>query len=341
MSLPSLLLLAALAWAGPEGAPAADAPPPTDIPGPASPEAPRTLEEVWATLPREEVLAEARTRREVGDYTGATHRLDWLDSGGPPEAALIFERGLLHELQEQSASALADYEALLAAFPEDPLAVEAGFRRAVVLLDLDRAKESLAAVKKMQKEGDWVGLAATTWELEQGMAELRLGRKKGLKRIDAALASLEDPRPLAWPVARARYARVRWMLEQASAIPLKGDAKAAKAVVARAGLLGGAEDQLTKIAVLGEPEYLLSALLLVGDAYMELHDALLAAPPPSKLDEEQVGLYRQAIEQKVAVLPGKAWRYYDLGVQESLRTEWQGGVTEQLRARRAAVEPGT
>ena len=98
--------------------------------------------------------------------------------------------------------------------------VEASFRRALVLEDLGRHAESAEQVKALQERCGWTPLQATSLELARGVDELA-GKKarKGLKRIERALASLESGQ-LPWMEAKARTALARHYLGEASALPL-------------------------------------------------------------------------------------------------------------------------
>ena len=61
-----------------------------------------------------------------------------------------------------------------------------------------------------------------------------------------------------------------------------------------------AEQQVIAIARLGEPEYALAGLVMLGDAYIMLHDDMLAAPVPRRLSDEEEVLYRAELEGRVA-----------------------------------------
>ena len=93
------------------------------------------------------------------------------------------------------------------------------------------------------------------------------------------------------------------------------------------------------IAKTGEPEYALAGILVLGDAYLALHDDLIAAPPPRKLDATQAEIYKQKVAERAAVLRDKAYRFYDEGVSFAIRVQWHGGITERMKRRRDALSP--
>ena len=301
---------------------------------------PPSLEDTWAVLTDEALVAEGISRREVGDFEGSARRLAFVGTRGVhPEAA--FHEGVSLEYLERFEEALDRYERVLAHDPDDALQVEAAFRRALVLEDLGRHAESVDQVAELQKRGGWTPLQELTLELSRGVGELQGNkRRKGIKRLSRALSELEGTGESPYMQARARAALTRVLLDDAADLSMDGGRKAARNLLARTSLMVSAEQQVVAIALLGEPEYVLQTLILLGDAYLALHDDMMAATPPRKFDEEQALLYKELIAERAAVLPVKARRYYDEGVQVAVRTQWQGSLAEQIRARRDALPAG-
>jgi hypothetical protein len=108
-------------------------------------------------------------------------------------------------------------------------------------------------------------------------------------------------------------------------------------LVRRAEHIGAAEQHVIAIVKLREPEYVLAALLAMGDAYDALQVDLVAAPPPRHLTPEQVVLYREALVERGEVLRRKALKYWELGLQEGLSVQWVGPELDGLRARLSAA----
>ena len=209
-------------------------------------------------------------------------------------------------------SALQHYEAVLDAGASE-YRHNAAFRRIIVLEDVGRHDESLAAVKALQAEGSWSEVDEVTLSLARGISELSAGKtRKGLKRIEAGLALLQGTNESTWMRARARAALVGVMLDEAGELTLRGDKKAARRLKKRSALMMAAEQQIIAIAHLDEPEYALAGLVMLGDAYIMLHDDMLAAPAPRKLDDDQEVIYLAEIESKVQILSAKAKNYLSL-----------------------------
>ncbi len=301
--------------------------------------APLTLADQWAATAPATLLEDAVERRSLGDFEGADGRLRWLLAQQPGPAP-AYHLALSLEFQERYDEAEAAYRDVSADWPTSPEAGDARFRQALCLEELGRPADALVLIKALQREGDWSERDRLTLELERGVTTLRDGRaRKGLKQLRLALAEAEGVEGLTWMQAKAHTAVARHLLSAAAEVEMRNDRKAKKALQDRAAGLTGAEAQVVAVARLGEPEYALEGLLLMGDAYLALQDDLLAAAPPRKLSPEQVAIYQDALRAQVAVLGRKAYRYYDEGVTLAARTRWQGRLAGELRARRDALEP--
>jgi len=299
-------------------------------------EPPLTLEEVWAMQDPTEVLTQAIAFQEVGNREAAMERLRFLEASAP-STAVRFQLGKTLELMEDYDGALASYEAVLYE-GDSPYRHNAAFRRIIVLEDVGRSDESLAAVKQLQSEGDWSEVDAVSLSLAQGISELSSGRtRRGIKHIEAGLAVLSQTSESPWMRARARTALTQTMLDEAASLELVGNKKAARRLGKRSALMVAAEQQVIAIARLGEPEYALEGLVLLGDAYIILHDDMIAAPPPRKLSDEEVVIYRAEVEGRVKILSAKAKNYYGEGVKLATRVGWEGAVASVLAARHDAL----
>ena len=306
---------------------------------PAAEAAPTSLPDLWRAMDPDALLQEAIEHRSVGDFQGADERFAVLLERGP-SPTVLYHAALSLEFQERYERAIALYELVDAKWPDSPEALDARFRRALCLEDLGRHAESLRAVRALERAGDWDDHDRLTLEIERGVAEIRGGHaRRGVRRVQRALAELEGTDELTWMRARGRLALAAYLFERAGRIPLRGDRRAARALKRRAHLLSQGERQVTAIAKLGEPEQVLRGLVLLGDAYLALRDDLLAAPPPRRLDAEQARLYREMVAERARTLERKAWAFYDEGVKLAARTRWQGAVVAELRDRRDAIAP--
>ena len=297
------------------------------------------LRAVWAKQPAADVLAEARLRIDTRDFSAADARLVFLiDTSDAPIA--WFERGRSLELQERYREALIAYDDAMSRTEDALLVRDIQYRQAIAHNDLRHHREARAVAKTLRSSAALDPAAIPVVDLELGVSEAGLGKRKGTKRITKALAALDaQGESYSWARSRARYALTRQMLDDARDIELRGDKRAARSLVKRAEALKAAEQQVVAIARTGEPEYALAGILALGDAYIALHDDLIAAPPPRKLSEEQADLYRQEVAKQASVLRDKAYRFYDEGVGFAVRVQWEGGITDRMKRRRDALAP--
>lgn len=311
---------------------------PADEPAAAEP---ATLAEVWAALPPATLLDEAVTRREQGDWEGAEARLRVLEAKGELAPTVAYQLSILAEVRERYPEALAGYQAVVQLFPGTEEAADARFREALVLDDLGRYREALAVVRGLAREGEWEGADLWSLTLERGVAELGLGRtRRGIRHVQRGLDALEGTEEARWMRARGRAALLRAQLDAASAISLQNPKKAEEAVLERRALITDAEQQRAAIAALGEPEYVLEALLRIGDASMALYEDVNAAPPPPDIaaEPELLARYTALVRQESGRFREVAFQYYDAGVLLAERVHWQGVRAIQLRHRRDALK---
>jgi tetratricopeptide (TPR) repeat protein len=335
----SLFLLLGVLWAE-SAAPAAG----TDPAGPAAEGEPvvvqLTPEQIWAELEPEDVLAEAVARRRVGDHVGASERLDHLKRRGALLAQVVYHWGILAEVQEDYELAVERYLEVEQTHPGSGTVADATFRRAYCLEDLGRHAESLQLVERLKQGGTWSASDALTLTLQQGIVELRSGkRRRGIKRIVATLGSMDPTQDQAWIRSKARLALMRAQLQEAAGINLASRWFTVRKLKARARLMAHAQQQAQAAFRLGEPEFALEGLMLLGDAHVQLYEDMLTTPVPWRVKRADHALYREAVADRSAVLLVKAHARYDEGVRVAARTQWQGTLTEELRLKREATRP--
>jgi tetratricopeptide (TPR) repeat protein len=330
----SLILAISLAWAvDPPAAVEAVQEPPVEVIA-------LSPEQIWAQQAPEAVLAEVVARRRVGDYAGAERRLGHLKRREVLLEEVAYHWGILAEVQEDYELAVARYLEVETRYPQSAQAADATFRRAYCLEDLGRHKEALEVVKSLQKSGKWSRSDALTLSLEQGIVELRSGKRhKGIKRILKALAALEESNEQTWIRSRARIALVRVQLEEAAGLNLRCRWFTVRRLKARARLMAAAAEQAKAAFTLGEPEFALEGLMLLGDAHVQLYEDMLQTPIPWRIKSADHELYRAAVKKRSAILLVKAHARYDEGVRVAARTQWQGMLTDQLKAKREATKP--
>jgi len=282
-----------------------------------------------------DLLEEGVALRRIGAFEDAARMLNQASTvSGDVDEQVAYQTGVLAEVREDWRSAITAYEAVEDGWPDSATAHDARFRRAYCLEELGEHKAATRVVKRLQREGRWSADDERTMALQRGITELRSGKiRRGIKRILKALASGEDERT--WIRAKARLALVRAQLGKAASLKLKGDKRAAKRLRKRSSLISAAEKQAIVMFNLGEPEFALEGLLLLGDGYMDLYDEMLNYPPPRKVDDPET--YREVVMEKASILLTKAHARYDEGVRVAARTQWVGSVTARLKVKRDAL----
>lgn len=279
-----------------------------------------------------DLLEESVALRRIGAFEDAARMLkEAAATTGDVDEQVAYQSGVLAEVREDWSGAIAAYAAVAEGWPDSATAHDARFRRAYCLEELGEHRAATKAVKKLQREGRWSEDDERTMALQRGITELRSGKtRRGVRRILKALESGQDDRT--WIRAKARLALVRAQLGKAASMRLKGDKRAAKRLRKRSALISASEKQAIVMFNLGEPEFALEGLLLLGDGYMELYDEMLNYPPPRSVDDPET--YRELVMEKASILLTKAHARYDEGVRVAARTQWVGSVTDRLKAKR-------
>jgi len=107
---------------------------------------------------------------------------------------------------------------------------------------------------------------------------------------------------------------------------------------AKAAALRGVEEKVTALVEGGSPEWGVAALAQLGSAYEDMADALTSSSIPTYLNEDQVSVYRRAIEKKADPQREKAIEAYVECLQTALLHDIQGEWVDEATARLAALE---
>lgn len=334
-----ILLLLRLALAEPDvQAPPAPPAPATTVPTNAPPAAvpPAAPLSAAPAYSPAALLDQAIELRQRGDRAASDRLLAELEPLMGPDlrGEWLYQRGVSAELAGDHAAA-ADLYRRSAATP-GPRVADARMRLAYMLEELGRYEEALDQIALLSGMGGWGEADARALELQRGITELYLGEeRRGLRRIEAALAALEGTQDLAWLRAKARYMLARHHYLIAADIPLAvRDRKAGRNLRSRALEMKAAEDEVIEVARLQQVEWVLASLILMGDAYRDLAAELRSAQPPKGLDSVQLLAWQNEIDHYADNAETKAWNAYDQGVQFATRLGWESPRLLEIRARR-------
>jgi tetratricopeptide (TPR) repeat protein len=301
-------------------------------------DAPGELQAVWAQEQPYRLRNEGIFRLESADYEGARDRFLFLAGRGELAAEPTYYLGLCAELQRDFATAVAQYTQVIETWPDSEQAKNARFRRALCFEDLGRHDASLADVESLIAMGAWSAADRAALDMEIAFnhyVERRSGRNE--RRLDEAIDEGATAHANAWLRAKALGARVDGRLDEADDIRLSGNDRARRHLEKRATFLTTSEADIKTIAHLDQPEFVLQSLTRLGDAYLSLYEAMLAAKPPRRFGPDKRAIYSAEVRERSQVLVEKAWHYYDDGLQCALRVQWEGPETEVLRHRRDAL----
>ena len=296
------------------------------------------LYRMWAHLSPEENLVQIHELQRSGRYEAAQQRLEYLLKHSN-EPNIKYEYARNKELMEEYETALVLYEELRAGELTLELAREVGFRRAVVLSDMGRQQQSIAAFRKLKRAFSLSADEQIAVALGLGASEVLAGKtRRGSKRIQRSLHKLDTPRQHSWLQARARYTLAQALLSKALKIELHGPVEQMNEdLQARANLILQAEKQVTVILQLDEPEFALQGVLAVADALLILYDDLLSSTPPSSFTAGQASLYREKMAEKGSFLMRKAFSYYSKGLRYAEQLDWPGEARRELQRKRQAL----
>ena len=286
-------------------------------------------------------IAEAVRLRQAGDLNAARSLLIALEPhlASGDRAEWLYQRGICEELAFKPEEAREFYTAALNT--PGPVALDARFRRALVLEALGDPQAALADVLALARLRGLDENDAITLALQRGISEVDSGRgRKGVRRIQTALAAVEGGDTHRYMRAKARYTLARALLDEAADLSLDVPAqkRAGKNLVGRAERMKAAEEQIISLIQLAEPEWIHASLLALGDSYGELHRALIAAPPPRGLTAPQVTVYRAEIAKRAEVARTKAWHCYEQGIAVARRLAFESPRVATLHARQAAMK---
>jgi tetratricopeptide (TPR) repeat protein len=301
-------------------------------------EAPPALQAVWAEEQAYRLRNEAIFRLESGDYEGAVDRFEFLSARNELGAEPGYYLGLCAELQRDFAVAIDRYTRVVEHWPDSEHAKNARFRRALCLEDLGRHDDSVADVETLIRMGAWSAADRAALDLEVAFNRYEERRSNGNeRRLDEAIRAGAEAEANAWLRSKAIAARVDGRLDEADGLKLSGNNRARKRLEARTDLMVASEHDIETIARLKQPEFVLQSMTRLGDAYVSLHDAMLAAKPPRRFGPDKRAIYTTEVRDRSGVLIEKARKYYDDGFQCALRVQWEGPETAVLRARRDAL----
>jgi tetratricopeptide (TPR) repeat protein len=350
LALPLALLCAACATArAPAPAPcaaaglpcesaAAPAPPP-----PASPAAPpqlaydperievSRLDLELAGKNDEELFAIGQAAFAAGDLPRAANafgRLADLFPRSRREATALFNAGLAWHKQEKYRLALERYTTLLRKY-EGPDADEAAFKAAECRYHLEELPEARALLDALAKRTDLAPADHVRALAQRGIVELEAGLTTEAEQslrlaVSAWRQASEQERLDDYYPAQAQFYLGEVYRQHFLALALDpskvDEARLARDLEDKAGLLLSAQGHYLRAIRIGNPDWAVAAGFRIGELYDAFHAAMTEAPLPPGLDEEETEAYRAELKKKVRVLVTKAIAIYEQTLAVAGRT---------------------
>lgn len=288
----------------------------------------------------EQLTEDAVRRIRLADYPGARQLLDEaVERADANLEEVTYLRGVSYELDRDYDSALAVYTAGIEQFPAGTRRQDFAFRRAEVIGGLGDHERALDELKpffaglKERPHADQIKirLVQATWLAETGK------RRKALRLIADALEDAEEGE-VTFYQAKARATVCRLWAEDAAALSLDAkERKQVKRLTERGETLAAIEKQVTLIALLKEPEWVLSGLLSLGQGYEAVGRDLSAVRAPKNLAPELHELYAQTVAERSEVVLVKALNHYQKGLELALELGWRSRRIGELEAARDAL----
>lgn len=290
-----------------------------------------------ATLDIDAAIDQAIAARQAGDLAGCRAILDRL-AGRVPAPRMpwyLYQRGILAELEWKPQEAVERYREALVLVGDDPTAsADVRFRLAQVLEEVGDTGGALEQMRAVEKARGLSVDDALAIALQNGTLAVRENPRRGLPDLEAAIAAAEAAGVHSWLRAKAYYTLIDALLDAADTIELTGGEKrVVRRLTTRAETIATAERQVAALAATQEVEWVLAALVRLGDAYRSLAEALEASPAPRSLTPEQVTIYRAELAERAENLRARARKAWTAGLELAARTGHETPRVTMLKER--------
>ena len=111
-------------------------------------------------------------------------------------------------------------------------------------------------------------------------------------------------------------------------------------IVKRSQLVADARTIYLEVINLRAPNTAIKALARIGQMFQSLAEDIYNLPAPGSFDEEQVEVFKGAMQQQAEVPEGKAVESYILCMQKSQELRWVNELTDECAKQLAKLKPG-
>lgn len=143
--------------------------------------------------------------------------------------------------------------------------------------------------------------------------------------------------------AEARFYLLQETYRQFRSIRIPADeTKQAKVINEKLALLKKLSSGLAQVVLYDDPDYVVRAVALIGEANEHFATAVMTAPLPKGLTKAQQKEYRDAVEQKLAALPKRtAIENYKLAIKRSSDLKAYNDAVKKAYERLSIMQPNT
>ncbi len=284
-------------------------------------------------------VEDAIVLRRSGDIAGARNLLVTMEPlvTDGERGWYLYQRGICEELDNKPDLAEGLYRQAIHTGGDS--VVDAHFRLALVLEDQHREAEALREIVRLDRVKGMEERDEITIALQRGITEVHTRHpRRGIRRISRALAVVDGGDSHAYMRAKARATLVEVLLADAGRLDLDGpERRVVRHLTRRAQAIKAAEAQIIALAGLEEPEWILASLVVLGDAYLSLGEAVAASPAPARLDAASAGIYRTEVAKKAENAKTKAYHAWDSGIALATRLAYESPRVATLKGRRASL----
>jgi len=297
----------------------------------------------------------------VADFPRAAALYEQLFRRDPAHKAsreAIYSAALFRKVMGDYAGSVRDYQAFLAAYPDDARGPDV--RLGIGRQHEDHAQWGVAAQVYLAfflsppagASDDQLLFARVHYGLDQ--EKVGASKDRVAKHWEDTLAWYQGERSRGVAMAdgpdlaaEVLYQRLQPTLERYHALritapPGRGQDRALVAALnARLEALNGVERGLQEIVETGSATWGLAALVELGGAYEDMASALAEAPVPAGLNEDQRRFYQDGIDQRVYAMNQKAINVYDLCVKRAFELERYDDSARAALARLRQLDPET
>ena len=143
--------------------------------------------------------------------------------------------------------------------------------------------------------------------------------------------------------AEARFYLLQETYRQFRSIRIPADeTKQAGVINKKLALLKTLSSKLAQVILYDDPDYIVRAVALIGEANEHFATAVMTAPLPKGLTKAQQNEYRSAVEQKLAALPKRtAIENYKLAIKRSSDLKAYNDAVKKAYERLSIMQPNT